>query len=147
MDVFVREILRKKGHDVITTQPEATVFESIETMTRENVGSIVVTEDDAVVGIFTERDYLRRIALEERAPKETPIGEVMTEGIVTIAPDATVEQCMAMMTDYRCRHLPVVEEDELVGIISIGDCVKHLSSKAMSRVQDLEAYISGRYSP
>lgn len=145
MDVYVREILRKKGNSVLTIDPNATVFEAIASMTKENVGSIVVTEGTSIVGIFTERDYLRRIALRRRPPKKTPIREVMTDEVVTVGPTTTVEHCMAMMTNYRCRHLPVVEDGTLNGIISIGDCVKHLSRKAMTRVQTLEEYISGRY--
>ncbi len=145
MKTRVSEVLRQKGRDVLTTAPATTVFECIATMVKHNVGSIVVTEDDAVKGIFTERDYLRRIVLRGRTSKTTRVEEVMTPDVITVTPDETVETCLSVMTANKCRHLPVVAEGKLAGIVSIGDCVKQISREAQAQVDDLQAYVTGKY--
>lgn len=141
----VSDLLRRKGTDIVSTGPESTVYEAIETMVKHNVGSILVLDGEDIAGIFTERDYLREIVLQGRTSKTTRVEEVMTSDILTVSPEETIEKCMAIMTEHKCRHLPVVYDGALVGIISIGDCVKHLSRKARDEVKDLRAYISGRY--
>jgi CBS domain-containing protein len=145
MKITVETILREKGTDVLTTDPESTVFDAIARMVDLNVGSILVMDDGEVEGIFTERDYLRQIVLEGRTSKTTRVEEVMTTDVVWVDPSYTADECMALMTEHKCRHLPVLQDGDLTGIISIGDCVKQVSRTARSRVEELEKYISGRY--
>ena len=145
MTITVEEILHQKGTEVLTTTPSATVFDAIALMVDHNVGSILVTANGEIEGIFTERDYLRRIVLEGRTSKTTRVEEVMTDDVVWVDPDYTADECMAIMTEHKCRHLPVIEDGDLTGIVSIGDCVKQVSRTARSRVEELEKYISGTY--
>jgi CBS domain-containing protein len=142
----VSDILRNKGRDVLKIDATETVFEAIKRMVEANVGSILVTEGDQIVGIMTERDYLRKIALEGRASRETQVGEIMTSPLVYVTPRTTIEETMAVMTDRRIRHLPVVEGDpeEVVGVVSIGDVVKFQSREQSFQIQYLTDYISGR---
>lgn len=142
----VADLLHRKGHDVVTVAPTETVFEAISRMVEANVGSILITSGpDDILGIFTERDYLRRIILEGRSSKTTLVEEVMTPDIIFAEPAFTLQECLATMTRKRCRHLPVLDEGRLVGVVSMGDCVKEISEDARSRVQYLERYISGEY--
>lgn len=150
MSTHVHNILEAKGNDVVTIRQGATVYDCIETMVKHNVGSIIVLDDDGIAGIFTERDYLRRIALEGRTSKTTVVDDVMTRDVLAVHPNETVRNCMTLMTEAKCRHLPVVNDDgRLVGIISIGDCVKEVSRDALAQVSHLEGYIQtyimGRY--
>lgn len=145
MQTRVADILNSKGNDVLTTTPSTSVYDAIAKMVDHNVGSIVITEDGEICGIFTERDYLRRIILQGRSSKTTPIEEVMTPDVLYVDPSYTVEDCMAIMTEKKCRHLPVMEEGQLAGIISIGDCVRTISANAQARVQSLTDYIMGKY--
>lgn len=145
METRVSEVLQRKGHDVVTAAPTDTVLECIATMVKENVGSIVITEGDAIDGIFTERDYLRRIVLHGRTSRTTPVEDVMTREVLYVKPDHTIEHCLQVMTAQKCRHLPVVKDGVLDGIISIGDCVKQISHNAQMEVHNLRAYITGRY--
>ncbi len=145
MTTRVADILRHKGSHIVTIEPTTTVYDAIAKMVEHNVGSILVTEDEALCGIFTERDYLRRIILQGRTSKTTRIEEVMTADVLQASPHATIKECMATMTSKRCRHLPVVEDGELVGLISLGDCVKELLGEAEARVQNLTDYITGQY--
>jgi CBS domain-containing protein len=145
MEITVEEILRQKGTEVLTTDPNSTVFDAIARMVDHNVGSILVTDDGEIEGIFTERDYLRRIVLEGRTSKTTRVEEVMSTDVVWVDPSYTADECMALMTEHKCRHLPVLSDDTLTGIVSIGDCVKQVSRTARSRVEELQKYISGRY--
>ncbi len=142
---LVADILARKGRAVHTVDREASAFEAVEKMVRENVGSLVVTDRGATVGIITERDFLRRIALEERNPRATRVWEVMTERLVCTDPGRSVEECMAVMTQARIRHLPVVDRGRLAGLISIGDLIKHLSDEKHGEVRHLTDYIAGRY--
>ncbi|MFO8231784.1 MAG: CBS domain-containing protein [Longimonas sp.] len=142
----VSQLLNHKGHEVVTTTPTATVREAIRTMVDHNVGSILVMEDGTIAGIFTERDYLRRIVLQGRTSDTTQIREVMTADLVTVPPSCTVGECMQLMTEHKCRHLPVVKSDgSLRGLVSIGDCVKYVSEQAKNEVESLRSYISGGY--
>ncbi len=147
MKIRVADILRHKGKRsrVVTIGRSETVYDAIARMVENNVGSILVTDEDEVCGIFTERDYLRRIILQGRTSKTTQIDEVMTADIVWVDPGFDVEECMAIMTQKKCRHLPVLDEGKLVGVISIGDCVKEISNEAKARVQYLTGYITGQY--
>lgn len=145
MQTTVADILRHKGRNVLTTEPTTTVFDAISKMVDMNVGSILVTEGDEVLGIFTERDYLRRIILQGRASKTTRIEEVMTRDVLAADPQFTIDDCMATMTSRKCRHLPVMEDGHLIGVISLGDCAKEKAGEAEARVRYLTDYITGKY--
>jgi CBS domain-containing protein len=139
----VSEILRKKGTDVLKIEASATVFDAIKRIVELNVGSILVTEGDQVVGIMTERDYLRKVAVHGRTSHDTTVGEIMSSPLVYVTPQTTIDESMAIMTDRRIRHLPVVEDDDVVGIISIGDVVKFQSNEQSFQIKYLTEYISG----
>jgi CBS domain-containing protein len=139
----VSEILRKKGGDVLKIEASATVFEAIKKIVELNVGSILVTEGDQVVGIMTERDYLRKVAVHGRTSHDTTVGEIMSSPLVYVTPETTIDESMAIMTDRRIRHLPVVEDDDVVGIVSIGDVVKFQSNEQSFQIKYLTEYISG----
>jgi CBS domain-containing protein len=145
MSTPVSSILTRKGDWVITIEPKATVFDTISRMVEHNVGAICVTEAGALRGIFTERDYLRRIILQGRASKETRVEEAMTKDVVCATPDHTADDCMALMTEKKCRHLPVLRDGQLAGIISMGDCVKVLLETTEDHVRDLQSFITGGY--
>jgi CBS domain-containing protein len=142
----IAKILAEKGGDLIRIDGEATVFDAIKAMVEANVGAILVTGADAdrVEGIFTERDYLRRIAVEGRTSHETQVREVMTSPVIVVGPETTVEEAMAMMTDRRIRHIPVVDGERLVGMISIGDLVRVQSQEQSFKLRYLTEYISAR---
>jgi len=138
------EILDEKSGDVVRIEGDATVYEAVIAMVEANVGAILVTEGDEITGIFTERDYLRRIAVEGRRSRDTSVSEVMTTPVMIVNPTTTVDETMALMTDRRMRHAPVVDEGALVGMISIGDLVKFISKKQSYQIQYLTDYISAR---
>jgi CBS domain-containing protein len=140
----VAAMIRRKGDAVVTIAPDATVFEAIGRMVEHNVGALVVV-DAGPVGIFTERDYLRRIALEGRTSRTTRVEEVMTSDLITVGPDAGAEHCLGMMTEHRIRHLPVIRDGELAGVVSIGDCVRCLLEGARDRADQLERFVGGGY--
>ncbi|RDI75312.1 CBS domain-containing protein [Gaiella occulta] len=138
------EILREKGGDVIRIGGGATVFEAVKAMVEANVGALLVTEGDTIAGIFTERDYLRRIAVEGRRSRDTLVREVMTSPVVCVKPETSVDESMAIMSDRRIRHAPVVDGGTLVGMISIGDLVKFISKRQSFQIQYLTDYIGAR---
>ncbi len=136
------EILDEKGHDVLRIEADASVFEAVKRMVEANVASLLVTEDGAITGIVTERDYLRRVALEGRTDKETAVREIMSSPLIVVTPQTTIDECMALMTDRRIRHVPVVDGGEVVGIVSIGDVVKFKSKQQSFEIKFLHDYIS-----
>ena len=138
------EILEDKGGEVLKIDADASVFSAVERMVENNVGSLLVTEAGEITGIVTERDYLRRVTLEGREERETPVREIMSSPLIVVRPETTVEECMALMTDRRIRHLPVVdgEEGEVVGLVSIGDLVKFQSRRQTFEIQYLTQYIT-----
>ena len=138
------EILSEKSGDVIRIGGDATVYEAVLAMVEANVGALLVTEGDEISGIFTERDYLRRIAVEGRRSRDTRVREVMSSPVLIVNPGTTVDETMALMTDRRIRHAPVVEDGALVGMISIGDLVKFISKKQSFQIQYLTDYITAR---
>jgi CBS domain-containing protein len=142
---LVADILATKNSQVETIEPHATVLDAIKQMVEANVGSIVVVEGDAIRGIFTERDYLRRIVIEGRTSKTAQVREVMSVELVCTDPARSVDDCMAVMTQRRIRHLPVLDGGKLVGIVSIGDLVKSLSKEREIEIRYLTDYISGKY--
>ena len=141
----VATLLKQKGDWVITIDPDATVFATIGRMVEHNVGAVLVTDRGEVLGIFTERDYLRRIALEGRTSRETRVSEVMTTDLVTVDPDAEIDECLALMSARKIRHLPVLRDGRLAGIVSIGDCVKARLEEARGEVEGLQRFVSGEY--
>jgi CBS domain-containing protein len=136
------EILDEKGHDVLRIEADASVFEAVKRMVEANVGSLLVTEGDEITGIVTERDYLRRVALEGRTDKGTAVREIVSAPLIVVTPQTTVDECMALMTDRRIRHVPVVDGGEVVGIVSIGDVVKFKTKQQSFEIQFLHDYIS-----
>jgi CBS domain-containing protein len=141
----VSDILDAKGTEVWTVDRDATVLDAIRLMVDRNVGSLIVTQGDVICGVFTERDYLRRIVLQGRTSKDTRVIEVTTERLVVVDPTCPVEDCMSIMTTERIRHLPVIDGGRLVGLVSIGDLVKHLSREREAEIRYLTDYIAGRY--
>lgn len=135
------EILEEKGGDVLEIDGESSVFEAVQLMVENNVGSLLVTERGEVAGIVTERDYLRRVTLEGRT-EEAPVREIMSSPLVVATLETTVDECMAMMTDRRIRHIPVVEGEKVVGLVSIGDLVKFKSKLQSFEIQFLNDYIT-----
>jgi signal-transduction protein with cAMP-binding, CBS, and nucleotidyltransferase domain len=138
----VSEILGEKRGEVLRIEASASVFEAVQQMVEANVGSLLVTDGGDVAGIVTERDYLRRVTLEGRTDHDTAVGEIMTSPLVVVTPETPVDECMAVMTDRRIRHLPVVEGGEVVGIVSIGDIVKFKSKQQSFEIQYLTDYIT-----
>jgi CBS domain-containing protein len=138
------EILDEKGKDVLQIEADASVFEAVRRMVEANVGSLLVTEGGDIIGIVTERDYLRRVTLEGRTDKETAVREIMSSPVIVVTPQTTIDECMALMTDRRIRHLPVVDGGEVVGIVSIGDVVKFKSKQQSFEIQYLTDYITAR---
>ena len=136
------EILEEKGGDVLEIEAEASVFEAVQLMVELNVGSLLVTEGGEITGIVTERDYLRRVTLEGRAERETAVREIMSSPLIVASPETTVDECMALMTDRRIRHVPVVEDGKVVGLVSIGDLVKFKSKLQTFEIQYLTNYIT-----
>jgi CBS domain-containing protein len=138
----VKQLLQAKGHDIWSVGPEDSVYDAIELMANKGVGALVVMEGDSLVGVLSERDYARKVVLQGRSSKGTKIKEIMTSRVVYARPKQTVEECMALMTDKRIRHLPVMDGDELLGVISIGDLVKAIIEEQQHVIEQLEQYIS-----
>ena len=141
----IRELLAIKGDQILSTKPDATVLEALELMAKHNIGSVLVMDQDKLVGIFSERDYARKVRLKGRTSEDMTVGESMTKEVVYVSPDDRVKECMALMTNKRCRHLPVIDGDRLVGVISIGDLVKQIIADQEVTIHELEKYITGGY--
>jgi CBS domain-containing protein len=138
----VRNILQSKGSEVFSVEPGVTVFKAIQIMCDKNIGGLLITNNGKLVGIFTERDYARKLILKGKSSKDTLIKELMTENPITVSPDSSIDDCMQTMSNKRIRHLPVVEGDKLVGMISIGDVVRHVIEEQKDIIEHLEHYIS-----
>lgn len=136
----IRQILAHKP-DVFSVAPETTVFDALRLMEQRNIGALLVMDGARIAGIFSERDYARRMVLHGRTSRDTPVGEVMTRDVFVISPDETAGECMVHMTDRHIRHLPVVENDKVVGVISIGDVVRAVIGDLRFSIQQLESYI------
>ncbi|WP_455382330.1 CBS domain-containing protein [Salinispira pacifica] len=142
---FVRGLLQSKGSEVWSVTPENTVYEALELMAEKNIGAVLVLDSSGQLqGIFSERDYARKIILKGRASRDTRISEIMTKRVFYVEPDQKVDECMALMTAEHIRHVPVLEEGKLIGVISIGDVVKSIISKQEFLIEQLEHYIMGR---
>jgi CBS domain-containing protein len=138
----VSEILGDKGHDVLRIDAEASVLEAVKRMVEANIGSLLVTKGGEITGIVTERDYLRRVALEGPTDDEVTVEEIMSSPLVVVTPETAIDECMALMTDRRIRHVPVVDGGEVVGIVSIGDVVKFKSKQQSFEIKYLTEYIT-----
>jgi len=138
-----RDILREKGSQLYTTSPDASVYEALKEMDEKDVGALLVFEDKQLVGIISERDYARKMILKGKHSRDTPVREVMTTSIATVTPDKDLEECMELIVARRIRHLPVVEGDEVTGIISIGDIVKGIIEHKEFLIEELRKYIRG----
>jgi CBS domain-containing protein len=142
----VASILKSKPVQTVhTIAPNASVFDAVKLMAEKSIGALIVTEGDRVVGIVTERDYARKIVLMSRSSKETPVRDIMTSAVMFVRPDQTSEDCMVLMTEKRLRHLPVMEGERLVGLISIGDLVKDIISEQRFIIDQLQHYIRGEH--
>jgi CBS domain-containing protein len=140
----VADILTEKGSEVFNVDTSASAYEALETMVSANVGSLLVLSGGAPVGIVTERDYLRKVALTESSARETPVTAIMTAPVICVGSDTSTEECMAIMTEQRLRHLPVVDDGEIAGIVSIGDLVKHKAAEQSFQIRYLTDYITAR---
>ena len=139
----VHHILRSKGNSIFSIEPGASVYRALEIMQEKNVSSLVFMENQQLVGIFTERDYARKVILKGKSSRETPVGDIMSGNVITVTPDSTVDYCMQLMTEKFIRHLPVVENDNLVGLVSIGDLVKYKIEEQKFIIDNMEHYITG----
>lgn len=139
----IKEILDYKGTAVWTIAPEATVFEAIQLMSDKNVGALLVTEHDKLIGIISERDYTRKVALKGKSSKELKVREIIPDRVLSVTPNHTVEECMRLMTEQRVRHLPVLEGERITGVVSIGDLVNWVISTQSATIRQLETYITG----
>lgn len=137
----LRELLQRKTGGLCTIGPEARVYDALKLMADKNIGALLVVDNDKLVGIVSERDYARKVILQGKSSHDTPVREIMTERVVCVQPGNTVEECMALMSDKRIRHLPVIENDKLVGVLSIGDLVKETIAEQQFMIKQLESYI------
>jgi CBS domain-containing protein len=142
----VASILRHKGHQVWSVSPDESVLQAIGLMADKGIGALVVIAGEALVGIISERDYARKVVLQGKSSKDTPVSEIMTSPVVTVGPSHSVDDCMRIVTAKRIRHLPVLQDEKVVGVISIGDLVRRIISTQGETIQYLEEYIVGRRS-
>jgi CBS domain-containing protein len=145
--IQISEILSQKGNQVWSVNPETTVLEAIRVMADKNVGALLVTRGEQLVGIISERDYTRNVILKGRSSKDTTVQEIISGRAITVSPDHTVEECLRLMTQHRIRHLPVLTGSRILGVISIGDLVNSIISAQNSAIQQLETYITGYPTP
>ena len=142
---MINQLLKVKGHDHFSVGPDEAVYAAIEKMAEKNVGSVLVMDNATLVGIFTERDYARNVVLKGRSSPQTLVRDIMSTHVACVEPDDTVEHCMALMTEKRVRHLPVLEDEAVVGVISIGDLVKSIIDDQRFTIDQLETYCRGVY--
>jgi CBS domain-containing protein len=141
----ISAILNHKGAQVWSIPPEMMVFDAIQLMADKNVGALLVMSGDKLLGVMSERDYTRKVALKGKSSKQTPVREILSSSVVTASPSHTIEDCMRLMTENRVRHLPILDSDKVAGIVSIGDLVNWIISAQSVAIDQLENYISGRY--
>ena len=139
----IRQLLQTKGHDLWSARPDTSVYDALQLMDEHSIGALLVLDGDDLVGIFSERDYARKVVLKGKTSRGTTIGEIMSRRVSCVRTNQTIEECMALMTDRRIRHLPVLEDEKLVGVISIGDVVKAVISEQEFVISQLENYITG----
>jgi len=137
----VQQLLDSKRHRLVSVSPDTTVLDALKVMAEKEIGAVLVLDGEQLAGIFSERDYARKVVLQGKSSKETPVREIMTEIVVCVRPEQTIEDCMGVMTDKRVRHLPVLDNNNVVGVISIGDVVKEMLSEKEFVIKQLESYI------
>lgn len=137
----VRQLVNSKAHRLLSIQPDNTIYDALRKMSEHDVGALIVLKDKKLVGIFSERDYARKVILEGKTSKQTLISEIMTKQVICVSPDRTADECMALMTEKRVRHLPVIENKLVVALISIGDVVREMISDQKQTIAQLEQYI------
>jgi CBS domain-containing protein len=141
----IAQLLNTKGDQIWSIEPKATIFEALEIMSEKEIGALLVMEDGKLTGIFSERDYARKVILKGKSSKETPVGELMTKKVFYIDSQKTINDCMAMMTAKRIRHVPVIEDNQVMGIVTIGDVVNQIISEQEVTINHLENYITGSH--
>ena len=141
----IAQLLNTKGDQIWSVEPKATIFEALEIMSEKEIGALLVMEDGKLTGIFSERDYARKVILKGKSSKETQVGELMTKKVFYIDSQKTINDCMAMMTAKRIRHVPVIEDNQMVGIVTIGDVVNQIISEQEVTINHLENYITGNH--
>lgn len=141
--ISIRQLLERKGSEVWSTSPDSSVYEALQLLAEKDVGALLVLQDGELVGVVSERDYARKVVLRGITSMKTPVKEIMTEDVITVGPGSTVEEAMALMTDKHIRHLPVLEGESIVGVVSIGDLVKAIIADQEFTIGQLENYISG----
>jgi CBS domain-containing protein len=141
----VEEILKRKGNAVYSVAPTATVFDAIKRLAEVNIGALLVMEEGKLLGVFSERDYTRKVALQGRDSRVTPVKDIITNRLFTVSPSTTVSECLRLMVDNRIRHLPVVQEGQVIGVVSIGDLVNWIISSQSAAIEQLQSYIAGGY--
>jgi len=141
----ISAILEHKDRQIWAVAPEATVFDAIRLMSSKNVGALVVMEQKRLAGIISERDYTRKVILKGKSSRDTEVREIMSAPVVVVSPEHSVEECMRIVTEHRVRHLPVLDGDRVVGVVSIGDLVKWIISAQSTTINQLEGYITGQY--
>jgi CBS domain-containing protein len=144
MHTPVSQLLQMKGHQIYAVAPDDSVYEAVRRMSEFGVGALVVLDGETLAGIVSERDYARKVVLQGRLSKETPVADIMTRSVVTAAPAQTVRDCMKLMTERKIRHLPVVEDGRVIGMLSIGDLVKQIITTQQAQIEQLQNYIAGQ---
>ncbi|HXX53535.1 MAG TPA: CBS domain-containing protein [Thermodesulfovibrionales bacterium] len=143
--ITIKELLKKKTSDIWSISPQASVYQALELMAQKDVGALLVIENDKLAGIFSERDYARKVILKGKASKETAVSELMTKSVYYVTPDNTLEEAMALMTSKHIRHLPIMNQGRLVNIVTLGDVVKRIISEQKLTIDELENYLTGGY--
>lgn len=139
----VGDVLKKKGKDIWSVKPSVTAYNALEILAEKNIGALLVIERGQVVGIFSERDYARKVILKGKSSKDTTVAELMTRDVYSITPEKSVEECLALMTTAHCRHMPVYENNILTGLVTVGDIASAIIAHQKVKIQDLENYIKG----
>lgn len=143
MSITVKQLIDKKGNEIHAISPDATVFDAIKLMSERGVGALLVMQDGRLTGVISERDYTRKIILKGRSSSSTTVQEIMTSNIITLTPDNNVDQCMALMNENQIRHLPIVEDGRVIGVVTIMDVIKNILSEKEFIIEQMEQYIAG----
>ena len=139
----VKEILAHKGGNIWSIGPDATVYDAIHLLAEKEIGALLVLDGDALIGVISERDYARNIILKDKSSRDTHVRDIMTKDVITVGPEEGIDKCMGFMTNQRIRHIPVINDGKLIGVLSIGDLVRAVIAEQQSTIVDLEKYISG----